>query len=165
MTDAHDSALDPAMLSAYLDDELDASERAAVEAQLAESPEWRAELEDVRVARAAVRGLPRREAPEGFWEAVRAGVEASGNDVDGLEPPATAPIDLDARRARRRRTWLMGAAAAIVALVAAVVIVPGRNQVTPNVTAVIAQHGAQSSDSGDPISTLAPVGPFAGFRR
>ena len=47
-----------------------------VEAQLAASPELRAELEEVTVARAAVRGLPERDAPSGFWDAVLANVEA-----------------------------------------------------------------------------------------
>jgi anti-sigma factor RsiW len=152
MTDAHDFDLEPEMLSGYLDDELDPALRAAVEARLAESSEWRAELEDVRAARTAVRGLPSRDAPPGFWDAVRAGVDSE-------------PVDLDAHRARRQRAWIMGAAAAVVALVTAVVVIPGRSDVTPNVTAVVAQHGAQASDAGDPISTLAPVGPFAGFRR
>jgi hypothetical protein len=50
-------------------------------------------------------------------------------------------------------------------VVVAVIAVPRRSQVTPNVTAVVAQHGAQGSDAGDPISMLAPVGPLAGFRR
>ena len=58
----------PEMLSAYLDDELDASTRDAVEARLAASPEWRAELAEVRAARDAVRGLPSLQAPAGFWD-------------------------------------------------------------------------------------------------
>jgi hypothetical protein len=49
--------------------------------------------------------------------------------------------------------------------VVAIVVVPHRNEVSPNVAAVVAQHGAQGSDNGDPVSMLAPVGPLAGFRR
>jgi anti-sigma factor RsiW len=151
--------LAPEMLSAYLDDELTAEERVAVEARLAESPEWRAELEDVRAARAAVRNLAAHDAPTGFWDAVLAHVEADGDDVATGAPV----VPLVARRPRRRVAWL--AAAAIVAVVVAVIAVPHRSEVTPNVTAVVVQHGAQSSDTADPVSMLAPVGPLAGFRR
>ena len=170
MTDARDFGLDLEMLSGYLDDELDAHDRAAVEAQLAISAEWRSELEAVSAARFAVRSLPVRDAPDGFWASVVAGVEAA--DVDAVpraEPEAdpaddTVVVPIESRRPHRRLVWVASAAAA-VAMVAAVVIIPQRSQVTPNVTAVVAQHGAQSSESGDPISSLAPVGPLAGFRR
>jgi hypothetical protein len=66
---------------------------------------------------------------------------------------------------RRRVAWLAAAAAAVAGVVVAVVAVPQRSEVTPDVTAVVAQHGAQGSDTGDPISMLAPVGPLAGFSR
>jgi hypothetical protein len=59
----------------------------------------------------------------------------------------------------------VAASAAAVAAVVAVVGVPHRSEVSPNVAAVVAQHGAQGSDNGDPVSMLAPVGPLAGFRR
>jgi hypothetical protein len=179
MTDARDFGLDLEMLSGYLDDELDAHDRAAVEAQLAISAEWRSELEAVSAARLALRSLPVRDAPDGFWASVVAGVEAA--DVDTapeVKPEVDADTDhadadraddavvvpIESRRPHRRLVWIASAAAA-VAMVAAVVIIPQRSQVTPNVTAVVAQHGAQSSESGDPISSLAPVGPLAGFRR
>ena len=54
---------------------------------------------------------------------------------------------------------------AAVAAIVAIVVVPHRDQVAPNVATIVAQHGAQGSDSGDPVSLLAPVGPLAGFRR
>jgi anti-sigma factor RsiW len=172
--------LAPEMLSAYLDDELTAEERVAVEARLAESPEWRAELEDVRAARAAVRSLAMHDAPAGFWDAVLAQVEAAADDHHGRDDAdSLAPVvPLVERRSRfsvparsrhavparsRRVAWL--AAAAIAAVVVAVIAVPHRSEVTPNVTAVVVQHGAQSSDTADPVSMLAPVGPLAGFRR
>ncbi len=60
---------------------------------------------------------------------------------------------------------MAAAAAAVAGIIVAVIVVPQRSEVTPNVTAVVAQHGAQGSDAGDPISMLAPVGPLAGFRR
>ena len=146
------------MLSAYLDDELTAPERVAVEARLAESAEWRAELDEVRSARAAVRNLASRDAPAGFWDAVLAHVEADTDDGDAV---LACVVPLAERRPRRRVAWFAAAAGVVVAVIA----VPQRSEVTPNVTAVIAQHGAQGSDAGDPISMLAPVGPLAGFRR
>lgn len=174
MTDARDFGLDLEMLSGYLDDELDAHDRATVEAQLAISAEWRSELEAVSAARLAVRSLPVRDAPDGFWASVVAGVEAADVDATPEAEPVADPVadpaddavvvPIESRRPHRRLVWIASAAAA-VAMVAAVVIIPQRSQVTPNVTAVVAQHGAQSSESGDPISSLAPVGPLAGFRR
>jgi anti-sigma factor RsiW len=155
----------PEMLSAYLDDELDATTRDAVEARLAVSPEWRAELADVRSARDAVRGLPSLEAPAGFWDSVLTTVGAAEDDVvDLADAPTVSPMPLPAPRSRRRAAWF-AAAAAIVVGVVAVIAVPHRSSVTPNVTAVVAQHGAQGSDAGDPVTMLAPVGPLAGFRR
>jgi anti-sigma factor RsiW len=152
----------PEMLSAYLDDELTPAERDAVEARLEVSPDWRTELDDVRAARAAVRNLSVRDAPAGFWDAVLAHVEAETDD-DTAEPASVVP--LAERRPRRRVAWFAAAAAAVAGIVVAVIAVPHRSEVTPNVTAVVAQHGAQGSDAGDPISMLAPVGPLAGFRR
>jgi anti-sigma factor RsiW len=154
--------LPPDVLSAYLDGELSDAERAEVDAQLAESAEWRAELAEVRAARDAVRGLPEREAPDGFWDAVHAHVVADTepDDADKVVVPITA-----ARSHRGRRWGVIAASAAVVAAVVAIVVLPHRTQVSPNVTAVVAQHGAQSSDNGDPVGMLAPVGPLAGFRR
>jgi len=149
----------PEMLSAYLDGELTAAERDAVEARLAASPEWRVELGEVRAARDAVRDLSARDAPDGFWDSLTARVAA--DDAADVVAPV---VELDARRPRRRVAWV-AAAAAIVVGVVAVIAIPHRNEVTPNVTAVVAQHGAQGSDAGDPVSMLAPVGPLAGFRR
>lgn len=164
MTVGPDFEIVPEMLSAYLDDELTAPERVAVEARLAESAEWRAELDEVRSARTAVRNLASRDAPAGFWDAVPAHVEADTDDGDAAPTPARV-VPLAERRPRRRVAWFAAAAAAVAGVVVAVIAVPQRSEVTPNVTAVIAQHGAQGSDAGDPISMLAPVGPLAGFRR
>ena len=172
MTDASkfDGTLDPDMLSAYLDGELTAAERAAVETQLESSPDWRVELAEVRAARDALRGLPERDAPAGFWDAVHAGVAADTDEAtdDGVVVAITSPITspITGARSHPRRQWAwVAASAAAVAAVVAIVVVPHRGEVSPNVAAVVAQHGAQGSDNGDPVSLLAPVGPLAGFRR
>ena len=160
MTD--DFTLEPDMLSAYLDGELTDAERAAVDAQLEASPEWRDELAEVRAARDALRGLPERDAPDGFWDAVHAHVVA---DVDADDADEDIVVPITAARSSRRRWGWVAASAAAVAAVVAVIVVPHRSEVSPNVAAVVAQHGAQGSDNGDPVSMLAPVGPLAGFRR
>jgi anti-sigma factor RsiW len=164
----HDDALDPDMLSAYLDGELSDVERAAVEARLEVSAAWRDELAEVRTARDALRGLPAREAPAGFWDAVHARVVADDDradaEADAVVPITVAPITAAKARPRRRWAWVAASAAAVAAVVA-IVVVPHRSEVSPNVAAVVAQHGAQGSDHGDPVSMLAPVGPLAGFRR
>ena len=163
MTDASrfDGTLDPDMLSAYLDGEVTDSQRAAIVSRLEASPEWRAELAEVRAARDALRGLPVRDAPAGMWEAVHAHVGAVD---DATDDGNVVPIASASSRARRRWGWIAASAAAVAAVVA-VVVVPHRSEVSPNVATVVAQHGAQGSDNGDPVSMLAPVGPLVGFRR
>src|SRR4051794_9934276 len=168
MTDARDFDLERDMLSAYLDGELTDDERAAVEARLEVSSEWRDELVEVESARTIVRGLPTRDAPPGFWDRVVAHVEAEADAGSAIEAPtpvapvvpiATARGTRRGARTSRGRvvTWLAGAAAAVAA-VAVVVTLPGQRTVKPNVTAVSTQHGASTSNSGDPISGLVPVG-------
>ncbi|HEY3670362.1 MAG TPA: zf-HC2 domain-containing protein [Acidimicrobiia bacterium] len=161
MSDVHDDALDPDMLSAYLDGELTGAERSAVDAQLESSSAWREELAEVRAARDALRGLSERDAPAGFWDAVHAHVAA---DDDATDDDVVVPITAAPSHPRRRWAWIAASAAAVAAVVA-IIVVPHRTEVSPNVAAVVAQHGAQGSDSGDPVSMLAPVGPLAGFRR
>ncbi len=106
-------------LSAYLDGELDAAERADVDGYLAESPEWRAERDAVAYARDALRGLSVHEAPPGFWEGV-------------LSPELTR-----ARARRRSRLPRLVAAAtagvAVAAVVIASLVIPSPDSVTPRV--------------------------------
>jgi anti-sigma factor RsiW len=158
---SQDFALDLDVLSAYLDGELTDAERRAVEAQLESSAAWRDELAEVRAARDAVRALPERDAPAGFWDAVHAHVATSDDDA---HDERVVPIEAARSHSRRRWGWVAASAAAVAAVVA-IVVVPHRSEVSPNVAAVVAQHGAQGSDNGDPVSMLAPVGPLAGFRR
>jgi anti-sigma factor RsiW len=56
------------LMSAYLDEELEASEAEAFESFLAESPDAQAELEDLRRVMTLVSALPSVEAPEDFYE-------------------------------------------------------------------------------------------------
>lgn len=166
MTDS--AGFDHDFLSGYLDGELTIEERVEVEAQLAASPELRAELEDVTVARAAVRGLPQRDAPSGFWATVLANVEAAAVEEtvdDETVAEEIAPVvAIESRRNRHVRAGWIAGAAAVAAAIIAVIIVPGRTSVHPNVTAVATQHGATTSNVGDSISSLVPMGPLAGRR-
>jgi hypothetical protein len=65
-----------AFLSAYLDDQLDAKDRARLEAQLADDPALRSELEMLRRTVALVRDLPTQPVPRNFIlpQAVTTGV-------------------------------------------------------------------------------------------
>ena len=166
MTDS--AGFDHDFLSGYLDGELTIEERVAVEAQLAASPELRVELEEVTVARAAVRALPQRDAPSGFWDAVLANVEAAAGDETVEEESVgdeVAPVvAIESRRKLHVRAGWIAGAAAVAAAIVAVIIVPGRTAVHPNVTAVATQHGATTSNVGDSISSLVPMGPLAGRR-
>lgn len=142
--------MDEDLLSAYLDDELDAAARVEVEARVAESAEWRSILEEIRVARDAVRRLPAREAPPGFWDRLL------HREV----------VSLDERRAARtRRSRLVAIAAASAAVViGAVALVPSRQQAKPTVATFADAHAARSSLSDEPVSQLAGVGQSASLQ-
>lgn len=132
------------LLSAYLDGELGADDRALVAGRLEESVEWRAVLMELRETRELLGGLPMREAPPGF--------------IDGLlQSDDAAPVQLEAKRRRRTRIagWVAGAAAA--AAIVAVVLVPSPTRVKPAVATFVNSHAARASVSEEPVSELAPV--------
>jgi anti-sigma factor RsiW len=141
------AAMDDSLLSAYLDDELDADTRVAVEARLAASPEWRAVLDEVRDARDAVRALPLVDAPAGFY-----------NDLLG---PDRRALDLGAARRRRavrpkslpRRLTSVAAAATFVVL--GVALVPREQTVQPPINTFTNAHAERSSVGNDVVSNLA----------
>jgi anti-sigma factor RsiW len=137
-------------LSAYLDGELDAAERDAVDGYLAASPEWRTERDEIAYARDALRALPTHEAPPGFWEGV-------------LSP------ELTRARAPRRSRWPRVVAAASGVAVAAVVIaslvIPSSDRVTPRVPALSDSHAVRTSVSDEPVSRLATLSMVTPFRR
>lgn len=137
-------------LSAYLDGELDATDRETVDDYLAASAEWRAERDEIAYARDALRGLPTHEAPPGFWEGV-------------LSP------ELTRARAKRRPRWPRVAAAASGVAVAAVVIaslvIPSPDRVTPRVPALTDSHAVRTSVSDEPVSHLATLSTVTPFRK
>jgi anti-sigma factor RsiW len=152
------------LLSAYLDGELDAETRSVVEAHLADSPEWRAVLGDVRAAREAVRALPSVDLTLEGWRDVLANVAA-----DEAPPRAAAPGPVSAlrsRMARRPSRWAgVGAAVAAAAAVVAVVFVPGPDRVTPKVATFSTEHSARASLAADPVSSLAGASVMRGMGR
>jgi len=133
------------LLSAYLDDELSAADRAAVESKLAESAEWRSVLDEVREAREAVRALPARDAPAGWWDHLLATADAE-------------VVDLASARHRRRlrpRRWAAAASAAAAAVIIGVSVVPGEDRVHPDVSTFVDAHAVRSSAGNDVISNVA----------
>ena len=141
MSDLTPPTLDESLLSAYLDDELDAPTRAVVEAQLAERAEWRAVLEEVRETREALRSLPTVDAPPEFWARVL--------EDDGVV------VRLDAARRRSRLVRRMGAAAAVAAAVLGVAFVPRPETVQPPIGTFTQAHAERASLDNDAVSNLA----------
>lgn len=145
------------LLSAYLDGECTDAERAEVERRVASDQVWRTILDDVARARAALRGLPEREPPAGFWLRVLTNVaEIAEADRGGTAAAAVVPI---ARPVRRRASRWGAVAAAAVAVVAGVALAaPERHQsVSPNVASLTDSHAATASMQSDPVSNLAPA--------
>ena len=107
-------------LSAYLDGELSAAERADVESLLREQPELVDALDDLRQLGDGIRQLPRESPGPHFADRVVAQIERAG--ANRPDPPRPA----------RPRAWLLaaGALAAIAALVLAIVSMqPGPDNV------------------------------------
>jgi anti-sigma factor RsiW len=151
------------LLSAYLDGELDAETRSAVEAQVADVPAWRDLLDDVRAARDAVRALPSVDLSRAAWARVVAVVAA-----DESAPVVTERRGVTARVRQARRgsaRWVGVGAAAIAAAVLAVVIVPSPSHVTPKVATFTTEHSARASLAADPVSTLAGATLMRGLGR
>ncbi|MDX1945899.1 MAG: zf-HC2 domain-containing protein [Pirellulaceae bacterium] len=98
------------LLSAYLDDQLTAAERAEVEAHLAADPAARQMLDELRALSGEVRSLPAHRAGSDFANRVVAAALAA----KGQQPQvAAAP----------RRAWLAATVAALAATAAAIAIV------------------------------------------
>jgi anti-sigma factor RsiW len=166
------------LISAYVDDELDATARVEVEAALADSPALADVKVEVEEARDAVRSLPMVDLPPGVLDAIMAGVAAADPVTSGAAesvveaaPVQTAAEPVDELKARRRRRvrmqrWLAGSAAAVV-LMFVLVASPRAGRVTPAVGRLVDNHAARASDDSDPTSLLASLSvatPMALFR-
>lgn len=140
---AHDT--DPSeLLSAYLDDELTADERAVVEESFESSPQLRRELDELRATQTMLRALPLVEpvrAPSQLADGGSAGnhpAPANETEAPGVDAPV---VSLD--RHRRRRTFVR---AAIGAVAAALLVVVGVGAtldpmpITPSVEEFAAVH-------------------------
>lgn len=157
------------LLSAYVDGELDDATRAAVEARLAESDEWRAVLDDVTVARTAIRSLPLRDAPSGFWEGILDSDDAASSDAASEGRGGAQVADLDTARSRRRSTTVrlaaFAASAAAAIVIVAVALVPGTERVKPAVATFTNAHAVRSSVGNDAVSNVAGVAVPGGIGR
>jgi len=126
------------LLSAYLDGEVTAAERAEVEKALAESPELRISLESLRQVQARLQSVPRLSLPEDFSERVWREAER--------RMAATAVAASTVGSASSVNWMRLAAMAATVAavLIVAVVIVANRQ------TGDIVHNGAP--DDSDPVA-------------
>lgn len=142
------------LLSAYVDGELDAPTRLAVEARLAASGEWRAVLDDVTAARDAIRSLPLRDASPEFWARILTTDDASPTTGSGARV-----THLDAARVKRRATTVrvaaIAASVAAAIIVVAVAFVPGNERVRPSVASFTNAHAVRSSVGNDAVSNVA----------
>jgi anti-sigma factor RsiW len=154
------------LLSAYLDGELDAPTRAAVQTRLAESAPWRAVLAEVEAARDALRALPPVDLTAEQWARLFAAVAAAA--VPPPSPPhAPGRVSMLRRGLHQRSVRWVGAGAAVAAAAAivAAVVFPGQQDVTPKVATFSTQQSARASVMGDPVSMLAGVGLMHGLGR
>jgi anti-sigma factor RsiW len=142
-------AMDESLLSAYVDDELDAATRASVDARLADSAGWRSLLAEVREARDLVRALPVADAPAGFWERV-----LSGERTVAVDPVVNLATERARRRGRTTR-WAGLASATAAAAILAVALVPRGNAVHPPLGSLTQAHAERASLSNDLVSNLA----------
>lgn len=134
-------------LSAYLDGDLAAPDREAVERHLAACPECSAVLEDLgRLARAA-RGLEDREPARDLWPGIAGRLESRAQ-------PRVVPIDAARQRGHRRFSFTMPElAAAAIALIVLSAAAVWWGSPRPGVVAVDRPAvGAAKGTTGIPVS-------------
>lgn len=94
MSDASQHEFDDELLSAYLDDELSAEERALVESRLAADPAARQALEQLRNVSQTVRGLPQEVVGRDLRESILRRAEAAKHGAkSSASVSATAEVD------------------------------------------------------------------------
>jgi anti-sigma factor RsiW len=166
MTDTNGPHLPEDALSAYVDGELSAAERAAVEARLARDELWRHIFDDVVTARDTLRQLPEREPPAGFWLRVLTNVAeiAEHDQLSGARAAAVVPLARPAPRRVPRWGAIAGAAAAVVVGVA-IASPQHHTRVTPNVATLADSHAAAQSLQSNPLNNLAPAAVPVNFNR
>lgn len=154
-----------AALSAYLDDEVNPDERTALDAELAASPEWRRELDEVAEVRDLLRAHAAVEPPAGAMDAIVAAVAAADPVATTGSAGSAEVVDLAARRRSRGRiaAWAGGVAAA--AAMAVAVVVPGVPTAQPNVAAAVRTHAARSSVDEPAAPKLSESAVRRGFLR
>jgi anti-sigma factor RsiW len=138
------------LLSGYLDDELTPDERAAVEAELARSPEWHAVLDELAGTRTVLRTLPWPDAPPDLI--------TGGEARDDEKVATTAPASVRELRPRWRRPATLVAAAAVAAAFIGVLLIPSPDQSDTDVPALADAHAVRSSLNLDAIGALATMG-------
>jgi anti-sigma factor RsiW len=148
---------DSELVTAYLDGECTPEEQRWIERRLAESSDLRELLVQLGAVRDAVRALPPRAAPSEFW--ARLLTDSLDRDLDPRPVADGAPR----RRVGRWVTAAVGSAAA--AAIAAIVLVPQPEKATPPVAAFTDAHAVRTSLQDDAVSSLAPLGVTASFRR
>src|SRR5262245_35572015 len=128
------------LLSAYLDGEVTAEERAAVEAQLAASEADRRLLEELQALRGEFQSLPRATVAAGFADrVVRAAVAAKAREAATVTPAASPNVS-QPKRSLQWTSW-----AAVAAGLA--------------ICAVIAVRYWPAANDPDHVVTIPPVGP------
>jgi anti-sigma factor RsiW len=143
------------VLSALLDDELSPTEAAAAREHLGRCRSCASELDQVRTARAWVRGLPAVDPPFGFLERLVLGERRAGR---GGRRFGAVPM--------RRGVAIGALAASAAAAVGLLGLAPPRESpVSPSVARLVEAHATGASLEGDPLSRLAPLGVPVSFRR
>ena len=151
------------LLSAYVDGELDAERRAAVEAHLADTPAWRQALGEIQEAKDAVRGLAPVDLSPEAWGQLLARVAHDEAGPGG--PPGRVLSWRDRWRQRPVRWTAAVAGVAAAAVVVAALVLPGPHRVTPKVATFSNEQQTRASLDGDPVSSLAGVELMHGFGR
>jgi anti-sigma factor RsiW len=184
--------LDDELLSAYLDDELSADDRAAVEARLADDPAARELLHQLRAVSQSVQGLPEetlgRDLREPVLHRIASAAEFTRRDEPNLTPtePRSATFSAASNGTpsllegdpvprisigRSRRSWIWASLAVAAALL--IMFVQSRDEIQTGLPHV-AQHTdevarkvaqAESSDRAatDESLTAAPASGAAGL--